>query len=677
MSPEQALGLTALVDHRTDVYSLGVTLYELATLRHPGEGAADAATVSEFRRADWRPPRYWNPSIPVDFENIVLKAMAERRDERYATARELAEDLGRFLEGQPILARRPSLSSRAAKWARRHQRSVAAAALAVVLAMAGLVVSLVVIAAERSAKDRAFRIATANHARAEKNYADAQAKFRQAREMLDRFGSRVNQWLANDMPGAEGVRHELLAEMLPYYRQFARESLADPSLQFDLALTFTKIGHLSEQLGSMADAEQAYRDACSILDQLAQGKPPLAEHLRNLALCDSNLGQLLQKRGDAVASRQQFDRALSVQRQLVDQHPTAIEYRTDLAATYSNLGLLANQTSDHQQASEHFRAAIQLQEAIRQQSPQDETNLNHLAVSYNNLNSLFLRTEPAIAQRWVEKALSIQLDLVRQHPKQRAYQSDLALSFSNLGTIHSRLSRYADAERCFRDAITIQQWLVSIAPLVAVYRRDLAVSYNNLGMSQSNASSLADAEKSFTKALAIQQELLEAHPQDVNLQSSLGGIYNNLGMVHQRSRRLTEAATAFERAIAAQQQAHERTAGAAHYRESLSKHYYNYAQVLRALDRPADAAAITLKRRDLWPSDPARLVRIAEELATTCKQLPAGQTRQRYIAEAKTTLQAALDAGLEAPPNLSTGPFDVLSESPDRNIVTAQPPLLN
>ena len=145
MSPEQALGLTALVDHRTDVYSLGVTLYELATLRHPGEGAADAATVSEFRRADWRPPRYWNSSIPVDFENIVLKAMAERRDERYATARELAEDLGRFLEGRPILARRPSLSSRTAKWARRHQRSVAAAALSLVLAMAGLVVSLVVI----------------------------------------------------------------------------------------------------------------------------------------------------------------------------------------------------------------------------------------------------------------------------------------------------------------------------------------------------------------------------------------------------------------------------------------------------------------------------------------------------------------------------------------------------
>ena len=117
--------------------------------------------------------------------------------------------------------------------------------------------------------------------------------------MLDRFGARVNEWLASDMPGAEGVRQELLAEMLPYYRQFARESSADPSLQADLALTFTKIGHLSDQLGSLTEAEQAYRDARAILQKLAKREPAMPEHLRSLALCESNLGQLLQKRGDA------------------------------------------------------------------------------------------------------------------------------------------------------------------------------------------------------------------------------------------------------------------------------------------------------------------------------------------------------------------------------------------
>src|SRR4029078_6503542 len=96
MSPEQAQGQAALVDHRTDVYSLGVTLYELATLRHPFEDVPDASLASESARTNCRPPRYWNRSIPNDFENIVLKAMSVAREERYGTARELAEDLQRF-----------------------------------------------------------------------------------------------------------------------------------------------------------------------------------------------------------------------------------------------------------------------------------------------------------------------------------------------------------------------------------------------------------------------------------------------------------------------------------------------------------------------------------------------------------------------------------------------------
>jgi serine/threonine protein kinase len=123
MSPEQAQGHVALVDHRTDVYSLGVTLYEMATLHHPFEDVADAALAFEYCRSSWYRPRYWNSSIPADFENIILKAMAETREDRYSTAHELAEDLSRFLEGEPILARRPSWTSRLGRWSMRHRKA--------------------------------------------------------------------------------------------------------------------------------------------------------------------------------------------------------------------------------------------------------------------------------------------------------------------------------------------------------------------------------------------------------------------------------------------------------------------------------------------------------------------------------------------------------------------------
>lgn len=661
MSPEQALGKTALVDHRTDIYSLGITLYELATLRHPCEGAAHAETAIEYSRSQWQRPRAWNRSIPADFEVIVLKAMAEDRDDRYATARELAEDLRRFVEGEPILARPPSLATRVEKWARRHQRTVAASLTALALALIGVVVGLVMIAGERAEKDAAYQAARQSNTKAEINFRRAEAKFRQTREVLDRFGARVNQMLANDLPGAEGVRRKLLAEMLPYYRDFAREAAHDSSLQADLAMTYSKIGHLSEQIGSLEEAEQAYRDAQTIFEQLVKAQAGDLQHQRSLALCCNNLGQVLLKRGDMPAARTELQRALTIQQTLAKHSPVATEVQPELATTHVNLGLLFGQLSQPTQASEHQQAAIEIQETIRAADPQNEANLHSLAASYNNLSSLSL-SQPTVARQWVERAIKLQIALVRQFPARRNYQGDLALSYNNLGTIHAQLTNHRAAELCFRDAILIQERLVKVAPLVSSYQRELAASFNNLGMAQTNARAFAAAETTFGRALELQQELVAAHPQDLNLLSGLGGIYNNLGMVQQQNEQWEKANAAFEQAIAQQRLAHEKAPTVARFRDSLSKHYYNQAAVLRELDRPAEAAAAIVARRELWPHDPARLQRIAQELAAVCQELPVGEVREQYLREAALTRSAALKVSRESGSARAKQPFEVLFE---------------
>ena len=140
MSPEQALGRRVVIDGRTDIYSLGVTLYELLTLR-PAVDGRDRAEILR-RIADEEPPplRKVNPAVPADLETIVLKAMAKDPAGRYATAQELADDLRRFLEDRPIRARRPGLLDRAAKWSRRHRTlawSAATTALVAALMLAG------------------------------------------------------------------------------------------------------------------------------------------------------------------------------------------------------------------------------------------------------------------------------------------------------------------------------------------------------------------------------------------------------------------------------------------------------------------------------------------------------------------------------------------------------------
>ena len=135
MSPEQALGRRVVVDGRTDLYSLGATLYELITLRPVFEGSDRSEILRRIAQDEPTPIRKLNPAVPRDMETIVHKALAKEPSDRYATAREMADDLGRFLDGRSIAARPPGRGERLARWARRNRSVVTPAAIFAVLAL--------------------------------------------------------------------------------------------------------------------------------------------------------------------------------------------------------------------------------------------------------------------------------------------------------------------------------------------------------------------------------------------------------------------------------------------------------------------------------------------------------------------------------------------------------------
>jgi tetratricopeptide (TPR) repeat protein/predicted Ser/Thr protein kinase len=137
MSPEQALAKRVVVDHRTDVYSLGATLYELLALRPAFGGRDRQELMRQIAFEDPKPPRRVDRRVPRELETVALKAMEKRPEDRYATAQELADDLRRWLDDRPIRARRPSWAQAAARWARRHRVMVGAVA-AVLLAVAAV-----------------------------------------------------------------------------------------------------------------------------------------------------------------------------------------------------------------------------------------------------------------------------------------------------------------------------------------------------------------------------------------------------------------------------------------------------------------------------------------------------------------------------------------------------------
>jgi serine/threonine protein kinase len=164
MSPEQALARHGLVDHRTDIYSLGAALYELLTGRPVVEGQDRQLILRRIADEEPRPPRAIDRAIPSDLEIIVLKALAREPADRYATAQELADDLHRFQEDRPIRARRPSWFQRVRRWFRRRQAVVTAAALTLAVAFA---VSAALIWRERDGTLSALRDVEFQRGRAE------------------------------------------------------------------------------------------------------------------------------------------------------------------------------------------------------------------------------------------------------------------------------------------------------------------------------------------------------------------------------------------------------------------------------------------------------------------------------------------------------------------------------
>jgi WD40 repeat protein/serine/threonine protein kinase len=161
MSPEQALAKRVPLDHRTDVYSLGATLYELLTLEPAFDGTDRQELLRQIAFEEPRPPARLNKAVPRELETVVLKAMAKAPAERYATAQELADDLRRFLEDRPVRARRPSVLQWVGKWMRRHRPAVWSAGVAalglLLTAVAALAWSNVRITREKNAKEAALQ----------------------------------------------------------------------------------------------------------------------------------------------------------------------------------------------------------------------------------------------------------------------------------------------------------------------------------------------------------------------------------------------------------------------------------------------------------------------------------------------------------------------------------------
>jgi serine/threonine protein kinase len=290
MSPEQTFAKRGLVDHRTDIYSLGATLYELLTLEQVFSGHDRQELLHQIAYEEPIAPRYINNAIPIELETIVQKALAKNPLERYSTAQELADDLERFLEDKPILARRPTLLEKATKWRRRHRAVVNSLAALFVLAFIGMGAIAWVVWCEEGQTRKALAEASAQRQRAE-------TSFQEAGRALDSFVEMALQDL--DKPQYAKVRKRFLEGALRYYRSILKQRPDDPVLQADLAVSAAYVARIVNDEVTPAEALSWLESARRKQEQVAQADPncpECKERLEKIKLAECALSA-----GDHVA----------------------------------------------------------------------------------------------------------------------------------------------------------------------------------------------------------------------------------------------------------------------------------------------------------------------------------------------------------------------------------------
>ena len=291
MSPEQALAKRALVDHRTDIYSLGSTLYEVLTLQPAYPGTDREEILQRIAQGEPQLPRRINRFIPVELETIVLHAMAHEPERRYATARELADDLERFLEHRPVRATRPGLKDRKLlKWAWRHKNLVATVALAVGLAAVGFAGMTAQLWLEQGKTKSALQVARNKEAEALANQALAEANFRKALLGLNRLLWELESPTWAKIPEFVSARRQLTRQALQIFQEFIDTESKEPAVRFQAGRAYEILVNVLLVSRQFDEADVAHAKAVHLFEELRAEYPENPDYALVLGRVRNSMG---------------------------------------------------------------------------------------------------------------------------------------------------------------------------------------------------------------------------------------------------------------------------------------------------------------------------------------------------------------------------------------------------
>jgi serine/threonine protein kinase len=541
MSPEQAQGLHSSMDHRSDVYSLGVTLYELLTLRPAVPGDDRMEVLRKIVEEDPVSPRSLVPSIPVDLETVVLKAMSKEPSERYQNAGELAADLRRFLADEAIQARRPTWDQTVKRLVRRYPVLVLTVATAAVLLLSGVVAWL---AYKNGMEAEVTRVETRRADEAEQhNHELTAAIIKRDEAMVQEKAYRGLAWKAADdmyvkvvaevlplVPQQEGLQRKLLENAISVYEKLLQAGPAAYEDHYRLALAEARLAKLNFLLLQGEEGMRWSQSAQKRLEGLLVEKPYDKKALGLLSLVWGD-----RDRQVFVVVRGGSQEAVDFRRKSHDIFLKAYEaHKADPRVCVGMAQRKAALAEALRLAGQPYRPfhdeARRILLAVVKECPDDPIyamNLITLLVGDRGPEGWSNLSSEDDLKEGMRRLAALKIERVKGPLLVHDMVAARSLVLHNLGSRMSHTGRPAEGERYLRQALAFREKAFTVRPLHYETRQELALTLGALSFALKQQGK--DYGKESQRACALLDDMLRDFPDSQLVHLGLSANLSVLG----------------------------------------------------------------------------------------------------------------------------------------------------
>lgn len=527
-SPEQADGRPNDVDVRSDIYAIGVMLYDALTGEMPyAVNDSLKQTLTNILEAQPPRPSTINSRINRDLETIMLKALAKDPGRRYQSAGALAEDLTHFLKGEPIDARRDSAIYVLFTTARRHRVAVTFASL-MLTSLMGFTIVLGVLYQRAVAGER---LAEQRREVAEQQSERAERRFNDVRDMANTFMFDMYDQLI-DIAGSRPARETLVNTALQYLASLSEEAHDDPTLTLELAAAYRRVGdiqgnpyqpNLGDTVGAMKSFHTAlqlnhdalrlighdpavsreiadtlnligdmhlwsgqrdqaltrYREAMAMLEELLERQPDDAGARRVLAAAHINIGDMLVHFNDTQGMLEHYRAGKALIAELANSDPHNHRDTMNLAICHTKIGFALASRGDLDESLSHLLMSLQLNEQVANADPDNANAQRGVSISLNQVGAVLVamqRFEEAFMH--YERSLRIARSMHNADPQDTLAISDLAFTLNKVGELHSARQQHSHAAQRYLAALELRNHIATNDPDNASFQRDLSTSHS-------------------------------------------------------------------------------------------------------------------------------------------------------------------------------------------------------